>query len=77
MSYDSEEWRDSAACAEVAPDLFFPEIGETSRHAQLICSGCDVRERCLEYALNAGETFGVWGGANRLELLALRQGRAS
>lgn len=27
-----------------------------------MCKGCVVREDCLEFALQNGEKFGIWGG---------------
>ncbi|WP_407672362.1 WhiB family transcriptional regulator [Parafrankia discariae] len=32
------------------------------REAKRICSGCEVRAECLEYALENDERFGIWGG---------------
>jgi len=43
---------DDAKCAEVTPDIFFPEFGNNhSRQAVKICEACPVRLICLEYAL--------------------------
>jgi WhiB family transcriptional regulator, redox-sensing transcriptional regulator len=49
------------------PDLFFPNIGETSEPAKKLCQGCPIMLQCLAYALQAGELYGVWGGASALE----------
>ncbi len=58
------EWRARAACRGSDPDLFFSARGDTSdvRKAKAVCAGCLVREPCLRYALEAGETIGTWGG---------------
>lgn len=32
------------------------------RAAKSVCYLCPVRRECLEYALAAGERWGVWGG---------------
>lgn len=56
------EWWQRGLCAQTDPDEFFPERGGTTRHAKRICSGCDVRADCLEYALANDERFGVWAG---------------
>jgi hypothetical protein len=61
------DWRDLALCAEVDPDLFFPDKGESSRPAKRVCAGCEVRPECLQYALDHGERFGVWGGLSERE----------
>lgn len=51
-----------AACAGVDPDLFFPERGESVDAAKAVCAECPHRVECLEWALEAGEVDGVWGG---------------
>ena len=33
--------------------------------AKAICARCPARDACLAYALDAGEAYGVWGGADR------------
>jgi WhiB family transcriptional regulator, redox-sensing transcriptional regulator len=67
------EWRDSALCAETAPDLFFPEKGESARAAKRICARCEVVDACLAYALARGESVGVWGGLTPRERAALKR----
>ena len=68
-------WLDQARCLEVDAALHFPEKGGSSREAKLICRGCEVREQCLEYALEHSEA-GVWGGMTERERRALRRGAA-
>ena len=58
-----EYWRDSAACRHADPELFFPDgvAGPALRavdQARLICRGCSVRARCLDWALAAWR--GLW-----------------
>jgi len=57
-----QEWVDEAICAQVDPEIFFPEKGGSTREAKSICSRCNVREQCLQYALDHDERFGIWGG---------------
>jgi WhiB family transcriptional regulator, redox-sensing transcriptional regulator len=66
-------WQDLALCAEVDPELHFPEKGESSRPAKSVCRSCEVREPCLGYALETGQRFGVWGGLSERELRRLRR----
>lgn len=41
-----EVW-DSALCAEVDPELFFPEKGQSSAPAKAVCAACPVMALCL------------------------------
>jgi WhiB family redox-sensing transcriptional regulator len=68
-------WQRYANCLGVDPDLFFPERGGSTREAKEVCRGCVVREECLEYAIEAGEKFGIWGGLSERERRTLRRRR--
>jgi WhiB family redox-sensing transcriptional regulator len=61
------EWQERALCAQTDPEAFFPEKGGSTREAKRICSGCEVRLECLEYALANDERFGIWGGMSERE----------
>ncbi|GAA3416330.1 WhiB family transcriptional regulator [Streptosporangium vulgare] len=69
-------WQTLGRCNEVGGDeTWFPPKGVSSRPAKLVCRRCEVRAECLEYALEHGERFGVWGGLSERErrrLIALR-----
>lgn len=71
-NYDPEDWTERALCAQTDPDAFFPDVGQTTRHAKRTCAACEVRTECLEYALTHDERFGVWGGYSERERRALR-----
>jgi WhiB family redox-sensing transcriptional regulator len=60
-------WRDLALCAETDPEAFFPDRGEPSQPAKRVCRRCEVRAECLQYALDHGERFGIWGGLSERE----------
>ena len=62
------DWRESAACRDQDPELFFPvsEVGpgsEQVRQAKAVCARCPVQRECLEYAIDIGLAHGVFGGA--------------
>lgn len=59
---DPPDWMGSALCAQVDPELFFPEKGGGTRAAKRVCGGCPVRQECLAAALASHEPDGVWGG---------------
>lgn len=71
-----DNWQDDANCLGVDPDLFFPERGASTREAKEVCRGCVVREQCLEFALQNGEKFGIWGGLSERERRRIRRQRA-
>lgn len=60
-----------AACREVDPELFFPvSASVSSSYAKQICKRCDMRQECLDYAIDTGQQFGIWGGENAEERAA-------
>jgi WhiB family redox-sensing transcriptional regulator len=73
---DGRRWQERANCLGVDPDLFFPERGASTREAKAVCRGCEVRAECLEYALDHGEKFGIWGGLSERERRRVRRQRA-
>jgi WhiB family transcriptional regulator, redox-sensing transcriptional regulator len=70
---DTQSWQERALCAETDPEAFFPEKGGSIREAKRICTGCEVRAECLEYALANDERFGVWGGLSERERHRMRR----
>ena len=70
---DELSWQERALCAQTDPEAFFPEKGGSTREAKRICSGCEVRAECLEYALAHDERFGIWGGLSERERRRLRR----
>ena len=66
-------WQADALCAQTDPEAFFPEKGGSTRDAKRICTTCDVRGECLEYALNNDERFGIWGGLSERERRKLKR----
>ncbi|HEY5650735.1 MAG TPA: WhiB family transcriptional regulator [Acidimicrobiia bacterium] len=75
LAVDRLSWQDYANCRGADADLFFPERGASTRRAKSICSACDVRMDCLEYALINGEKFGIWGGMSERERRRVRRER--
>ena len=47
--------------------------GGSTREAKKICTGCEVKAECLEYALANDERFGIWGGLSERERRRLRR----
>lgn len=57
--------------------LFFSENAMDTARAKAICARCEVRELCLNRALERAEPYGVWGGEFLLdgEVVAVKRGR--
>jgi WhiB family redox-sensing transcriptional regulator len=74
-------WRNRAACLNEDPELFFP-IGNTGlalvqiEEAKAVCGRCEVVETCLDWAVESGQVFGVWGGLSEDERRALKRRKA-
>jgi len=72
------DWRRNATCREEDPDLFFP-IGNTGpallqiEEAKTVCRRCPVMEQCLQWAMEANESHGVWGGLSEDERRAMKR----
>ena len=62
IDFTPPAWISQALCAQVDPELFFPDRGGSVREAKSICAVCPVRQECLDLALANHEQFGVWGG---------------
>lgn len=78
VHWDSESWRDQAACRHTDPDLFFP-TGSTGtaidqiEAAKAVCRSCPVQDPCLQFALETNQEPGVWGGTDEAERRQLRR----
>lgn len=76
----AEGWRHYSACTPNDKDLFFPAGNGPAAEQQVmkakkVCSGCTVREQCLQWALEEGEDFGVLGGLDHKERRRLLRGQ--
>jgi WhiB family redox-sensing transcriptional regulator len=69
-------WRDEAACRDTDAELFFPLSEEGPSRAQIleakqICRACPVQGNCLQWSLEHGATYGIWGGRTASERRAM------
>jgi hypothetical protein len=64
-----------ALCKGRDPSLWFPAPGGSMERAKTVCRACPARARCLDWALQANERAGVWGGASPDERAQIRSAR--
>lgn len=64
-------WEDDARCLQHDPEIFFASRARAERRAKSICNRCPVRLECLAFALQSKVEFGIWGGLNGKERMAL------
>lgn len=57
-----EPWTVDALCAQVDPEVFFPEKPDGPALARQVCAACTVRVQCLEFALRTRPRHGIWAG---------------
>ena len=72
---DEVPWEAFALCAQVDPEMFFPDKGQSSAPAKRVCMGCEVRIECLEDALQKGERYGVRGGKSERQRRKIKSDR--
>jgi hypothetical protein len=66
---------DLGPCNQADPEAFFPEKGDSNMEAKRVCwTSCEVRELCLEYALQRDERWGIWGGRSEHERRRIKRG---
>jgi WhiB family redox-sensing transcriptional regulator len=71
-------WQHAAACRDEDSDLFFP-IGtgpattKQIKQAKAVCSGCPVRAKCLQDALDKPHKYGIWGGTDEEQRKSMRR----
>jgi len=74
--------QEAVECRE-NPDLFFPEdwdydgttgmSAKARKLAKQMCLRCPLKSQCLDYALEAKEMGGIWGGLTYRERLNIKE----
>jgi hypothetical protein len=60
--FKENSWMGDGLCSQTDPDIFFPESGQATHQAVKICNRCPVQAKCFEFAMENGESYGIWGG---------------
>jgi WhiB family redox-sensing transcriptional regulator len=68
-------WWHRAACKDKDPELFFVTGAQDKKQAKRICRECEVREDCLQEAVDMQLDHGIWGGLTERERRAIRRKR--
>jgi len=80
------EWSHRAKCHGLPGNLFYAEYQHNNsqvQEARSVCLGthpdhpgvCPVIQECLDYAINNGERYGVWGGCSERERRRIKRQR--
>jgi len=75
IALSREAWRANAACKDIDTNVFFIGPGKSPDAALAVCNRCEVKDECLQYALDNEEGFGIWGGLNADQRKRLRSRR--
>lgn len=69
---DRQPWMREALCAQIDPNMWFPEKGHKGLDALRICRDrCPATDECREYAMARKITHGIWGGTTRYDRLEM------
>lgn len=71
------DWRTDGLCRQVDGDLFYPDKGDpiSTKAIKAVCLNCPVLVECGEYAVEAREPYGIWGGMSVRDRALLRAER--
>lgn len=73
MDEDLNGWEREAACRGDDTSAWFSFDRDDIAYALGVCGACPVREECLEFALEEGIDFGIFGGLEQDDRRALRR----
>jgi len=68
-------WMKLGRCVDQPATAFFPSDGVGVEIAKKICSECQVKDSCLDYALTLRIDHGVWGGCSERQRRRLLRAR--
>jgi WhiB family redox-sensing transcriptional regulator len=66
------DWQIDSLCAKAehtnSRDWFFSKEPKEKYDAKNLCFGCPVRKKCLQWALEHRQIWGIWGGKDEVEI---------
>jgi excisionase family DNA binding protein len=66
-------WRAESECRRHPTRWWFNGDHRETVLAKAICSGCVVREQCLEFALSRPDMFGIWASTTATQRATIRR----
>lgn len=69
------DWRTEAACRGQQDAMFPGTLGHDIERAKSFCRRCPAIERCLQWALETGTEYGVWGGLTEDERASIQRAK--
>ncbi|ALF01425.1 WhiB family transcription factor [Mycobacterium phage LilPharaoh] len=70
-----DDWQGQALCAQVDPEIFFPDWGVNPREAKRICARCPVIDECYVHVMSFDhDQEGVWAGLTKRERRKIKKG---
>lgn len=60
--FEAQPWMRLAACRSMDTEEFYPPRGGDLAGPRAVCAECPVQNECLNYAIENGDHFGIWGG---------------
>ena len=69
-----EDWKLEGICNS-DPELWFSEDEHEIEKAKDTCLDCPVMQKCLIYALERDEKYGIWGGEDRAGRMKIKRDR--
>ena len=69
------DWQETAgaACRGMDTKFFYPPGSEGIAEAKAVCTKCPIKVECLQYALEYGEDYGIWGGETERARVIIRK----
>jgi WhiB family transcriptional regulator, redox-sensing transcriptional regulator len=84
-NYHIAFFEEKSLCAEVDPDMWFPERRytndtnhyrtEESMQARAICGSCPANPECLEYSLKYSGLHGIWAGLDPTQRAKIQEAK--
>jgi excisionase family DNA binding protein len=73
QQFDPLGWRRDSVCRKHPTQWWFAGGAQETLLAKNICSGCTVKDPCLEFALSRPDLLGIWAATTPTERVTMRR----